>query len=171
MWYCEVTTGFFGLSEKFMIFVSCFQYCTNYTLCLNLSVYALVGFSLLMMFSLLLQIHCWLAVQDSSLLSISSLFLMAVFFFFLLLDILFSYISNVIPFVCFPSENHLYPPPSPCLPIHPLPLPGPVIPLYWDIEPSQDQGLSSHWWPRKLSSATYAAGALSLSMCTFWLVI
>jgi hypothetical protein len=31
-------------------------------------------------------------------------------------------------------------PPSPCSPTHPLPLPGPGIPLHWSIEPSQDQG-------------------------------
>ena len=33
-----------------------------------------------------------------------------------------------------------YSPLSPCLPTHPLLLPGPGIPLHWDIEPSQDQG-------------------------------
>ena len=41
-----------------------------------------------------------------------------------------------------PSESllPLSPSPSPCSPTHPLPLPGPGIPLYWVIEPSQDQG-------------------------------
>jgi hypothetical protein len=40
---------------------------------------------------------------------------------FLFLDIFFIYISNVIPFPNFPSENPLSPPHSPCLPTHPLP--------------------------------------------------
>jgi hypothetical protein len=60
--------------------------------------------------------------------------------FLFLLDIFFIYISNVIPFPSFPSENPLSPPVSPCSPTHPLLLPGPGIPLYWGIEPSQDQG-------------------------------
>jgi hypothetical protein len=61
-----------------------------------------------------------------------------VLIFFFLLDIFFIYISNVIPFPNFPSENPL-PPPS-CSPIHPLLLPGPGIPPHWGLEPSQDQG-------------------------------
>jgi hypothetical protein len=56
------------------------------------------------------------------------------------LDIFFIYISNVIPFLSFPSEDPLFPSPSPCSPTHPLQLPGPGIPLYWGIEPSHDQG-------------------------------
>jgi hypothetical protein len=55
-----------------------------------------------------------------------------------LLNIFFIYISNVIPFPGIPSENplcHL----SVCSTTHPLPLPGPDIPLQWGIEPSQDQ--------------------------------
>jgi hypothetical protein len=59
---------------------------------------------------------------------------------FLLLDIFFIYISNVIPFLGFPSENLLSPPlPSPCSRIHPLLLSCPGIPLHWGIKPSQDQ--------------------------------
>jgi hypothetical protein len=57
-----------------------------------------------------------------------------------LFDIFFIYISNVIPFPGFTSENPLSPPPSPCSPTYPLPLPVPGIPLYWGIEPLQDQG-------------------------------
>jgi hypothetical protein len=41
---------------------------------------------------------------------------------FFLLDIFFIYISNVIPFPSFPSENPLYHPPTLCSPTHPLPL-------------------------------------------------
>jgi hypothetical protein len=43
-----------------------------------------------------------------------------------LLDIFFIYISNVIPFLSFPSKNPLS---SLCSPTHQLPLPGPGIPL------------------------------------------
>ena len=32
-------------------------------------------------------------------------------------------------------------------------------------------GLSSHWWTTRSSSATYVAGAMSPTMCTLWLVI
>jgi hypothetical protein len=60
--------------------------------------------------------------------------------FLFLLDVFFIYISNVIPFPGFPSENTISPPTSPCSPTHPLLLPGPGIPLHWGIEPSQDQG-------------------------------
>jgi hypothetical protein len=58
-----------------------------------------------------------------------------------LLDMFFIYISNVILFPSFPSENRLSPPTSPWSPTHPIQLPGPGIPLYWGIEPSQNQGL------------------------------
>jgi hypothetical protein len=59
---------------------------------------------------------------------------------FLLLDIFFIYISNVIPFPGFPSEKPLplYPPLFHCSPIHSLLPPGPGISLHWGIEPSQD---------------------------------
>jgi hypothetical protein len=58
---------------------------------------------------------------------------------FSLLDIFFIYISNVFPFPSFPSENPLSP--HPLLPNPPTPIPGPGLPLYWAIEPSQDKGL------------------------------
>ena len=56
-----------------------------------------------------------------------------------LLDIFFIYISNVIPFLGFPSENPLSHPSSPYSSTHLLLLPCPGIPLHWGIEPSQDQ--------------------------------
>jgi hypothetical protein len=59
---------------------------------------------------------------------------------FLLLDIFFIYISNAIPFPSFPSGNPLSSPPLPWFPTHSLLSLGPDIPLYWGIEPSQDQG-------------------------------
>jgi hypothetical protein len=39
---------------------------------------------------------------------------------FVFIRYFFIYISNVVPFPSFPSENPLSPPPSPCSPIHPL---------------------------------------------------
>jgi hypothetical protein len=47
-------------------------------------------------------------------------------FIYLLLDILFIYISNVVPKVPYTL-------PPPCSPTHPLPLLGPGIPLYLGI--------------------------------------
>jgi hypothetical protein len=59
----------------------------------------------------------------------------------------------------------LSPPPSPYSPTYPLPLPRPGIPLHWGIKPYRTKGLSSHWWPTRPSAATYAAGAMSATMC------
>jgi hypothetical protein len=76
----------------------------------------------------------------------SRVFSFSLLLLFFLLDIFFLYISNVIPFPGFPSENSLPHPRSPCFyegappPIHPLPPHCPDIPLHWGIEPSQDQG-------------------------------
>ena len=68
-------------------------------------------------------------------------FLLLFFFSLLfLLDLFFIYISNVIPFPHFPSENPLSHPSSPCSPTHPLTLSCPGISLHWGIEPSQGQG-------------------------------
>jgi hypothetical protein len=50
-----------------------------------------------------------------------------------LLDIFFIYISNAIPKVSYTL-------PQPCSQNHPLPLPGPGIPLYWAILYLQDKG-------------------------------
>ena len=70
----------------------------------------------------------------------------SLFFSFLLLDIFYIYISNVIPFPGFPSRNPLFHPSFHCfyegvhLPTHPLPPHCPWILLHWGIKPSQDQG-------------------------------
>ena len=56
------------------------------------------------------------------------------------IDIFFIYISNVMPFPGFPSENPLSLPPLHCSPTHSLPLTGPSIPLHWCLEPSQGLG-------------------------------
>ena len=61
------------------------------------------------------------------------------FFFYFLLNIFIIYISNVSPFPGFPSEKPLSYPPTSFSPTHLLQLPYPGIPLYWGIEPSQDQ--------------------------------
>jgi hypothetical protein len=58
-----------------------------------------------------------------------------IYFFYFLLDSFFIYISNAIPKA--PPPHTL---PLPCSPTHPLLLPGPGTPLYWDIWSSQDQG-------------------------------
>jgi hypothetical protein len=60
-------------------------------------------------------------------------------------DIFFIYISNVIPFSCFPSRtphHFILPPPSMRVLSHhpPTPTPHPGIILHWVIEPSHDQG-------------------------------
>ena len=73
------------------------------------------------------------------------------------------------PLSLFPLQNPQSPCPSPCSATHPLLLPCPGIPLHWYNEPSQD--LSSLWCSTRLSSATYAARAMSPSMCTPWLVV
>jgi hypothetical protein len=52
--------------------------------------------------------------------------LMEAFFFFLLLDIFFIYISNVIPKVPYTLAQ-------PCSPTYSLPLLGPSFALYWGI--------------------------------------
>ena len=46
------------------------------------------------------------------------------FTYYILLDIFFIYISNVIPFPCFPSENPLLPPLPPYSLTYPLLIPG-----------------------------------------------
>jgi hypothetical protein len=56
---------------------------------------------------------------------------------FLLLDTFFTYISNVIPFPGFPSENPYPLPLHTAHQPHPPLLPG--IPLHWGIKLSQDQ--------------------------------
>jgi hypothetical protein len=62
-----------------------------------------------------------------------------VFKYIFILDIFFTYILNVIPFLVSPPKIP-YPLPVPLLPNPPTPIPGPVIPLYWGIVPSQDLG-------------------------------
>jgi hypothetical protein len=53
-------------------------------------------------------------------------FIIALFFFYFLLDIFFIYISNAIPKVPYTL-------PPPYSPTHPILLPGPCVPLHWAI--------------------------------------
>jgi hypothetical protein len=78
--------------------------------------------------------------------------------------ILFTYISNAIPLCKSPSSS---PPPASMrvLP-HPFPPPHPGIPDVGSSSLHRTMGLSSHWCPTRLSSATYMAGAMGPSMCT-----
>jgi hypothetical protein len=90
------------------------------------------------------------------------------FYFSLLLDIFFIYISNVNPFPGLPSENPY--------PIHSTSAHQPthfcfsvlVFPYTGTSNALKPKGLSSHWCPTSPSSATYAAGAMGSSMCTLW---
>jgi hypothetical protein len=85
-------------------------------------------------------------------------------------DILFIYILNVILFTGFPSKKKkktLSPPPSPCLPICPLPsFLVLAFPYIGPLSLHRTKGLSSHWWPTRPSCATCVAGAMGLSICT-----
>ena len=84
--------------------------------------------------------------ESGNLQSLGFLFFFPSSFFTFLFDILFIYISNVIPFHCFPSANPLSHLPFPCFyegapqPTHLLQLPGLGIPLHWGIKHSLDQG-------------------------------
>jgi hypothetical protein len=65
--------------------------------------------------------------------------------FHFLLDILFIYISSIIPFPSFSPGNPLsYRPPSFYPPTYPLSPHHPGIPLLWGTKPSQDQGHLLH---------------------------
>jgi hypothetical protein len=97
-------------------------------------------------------------------------------FLFLLLDIFFIYISNVIPFPGFPSRNSLSPPlPSASvrvllyLPTHSH-LPALAFPYTRASKLHNIKGLSSHRCSIRPSSAMYEARAMGPSMCTLWLV-
>ena len=89
----------------------------------------------------------WSGYTNTSVFIVSSIVLLYLKGTFFLLDILFIYISIVIPFPGFPSRNPLSHPSSPCFyegahpPSYPLPIPCPCIPVHWGMEPSQDQGL------------------------------
>ena len=70
-------------------------------------------------------------------------FLFSIYFYFLL-DIFFIYISNIIPFPSFLSENPLSPRSSPCSPSYPLPLLVLAFPYTGTQNLHSTKGLSSH---------------------------
>jgi hypothetical protein len=97
-------------------------------------------------------------------------------FYFVLIVLFFSYISNVLHFPGLLFKNPLLHPSSPCLyegihPPHPQP-PTPFFPpwhfLTLGIENPQEQ---EPLLPLRPSSATYSAGTMGPSMCILWLVV
>ena len=82
------------------------------------------------------ELRYFSSVRASILVRLDSFFFIDTF----LLDIFFIYISNLIPFPGFPSENPLSHSPSLCSPTNLHWLPCPDIPLHWGIRPSQEQG-------------------------------
>jgi hypothetical protein len=97
--------------------------------------------------------------------------------FFLLFDISFIYISNVILFPGLPSGTPLSHSPSPAsmrVLLHPSThscLPALAFPYTGASNFLRTKGCSFHLCPTRPSSATYAAGAMGPSMCTIWLVV
>ena len=84
---------------------------------------------------------------------------------YILLDILFIYISNVIPFPGFPSTNPYSISLLPCFYKGVLPH-RPAIPIHWGIKPSQNQ------WPfLPLMPDKAILCYMGPSMCTLWLVV
>jgi hypothetical protein len=92
---------------------------------------------------------------------------------FFLLDILFIYISNVIPFPSFSSWNSLpiLPPPASVRVLTHSHFPALAFPYNGASKLHRTKGLSSPWCPTRPSSATYAAEAVGHFMCTLWLDI
>jgi hypothetical protein len=79
------------------------------------------------------------------------IYLFVCLFVCLLLDIFFIYISNAILRVPYTL-------PPPCSPTYPTPASWPWhSPLLGHIKFEIPRGLSSHWWPTRPSSATFAA--------------
>jgi hypothetical protein len=80
------------------------------------------------------------------------------------------------PFLVSLPRNLLSYPLSPCfsegapLPTHSC-LPTLAFPYTGASSLHRTKGLSSQWWPKRPSSATYAAGAMGPSMCTPCLVV
>jgi hypothetical protein len=98
---------------------------------------------------------------------------MAVLFFFLLLDIFFIYISNVIPFPGLPPGNPLSHASMRMLPHSPTHscLPSLELPYTGALNPYRTKGQSSDWCPTRPSSVTYSAEAMCSSMCILWLMV
>jgi hypothetical protein len=94
----------------------------------------------LLILCIALFVFIWL-ISGLSVITSWCILLLGVFASLFLLYNFFIYISNVIPFPNFPSKATspiIFP--IPLLPNPPTTIPGPSIPLYWGIEPSQDLG-------------------------------
>jgi len=98
--------------------------------------------------------------------------------FFFLNWIFFIYISNVIPLPSFLSINplsHIFPfllwGCSPTQSPTPSCLSALTFPYTGGLSLGETKGFSSLWCLTRPSSATYAAGAMGLSMCTLWMVV
>ena len=88
-------------------------------------------------------------------------------FYFLYLDI-FCYLH----FICFPLSRSLLQDPRYHPPSHWLYEGAPPPTHYTGASNTlSPEGLSSHWCPTRLSSATYVASAMDSSMCTLWWVV
>ena len=90
---------------------------------------------------------------------------------FISLDMCFIYISNGIPFPCYPSKSPSYPTSLPLLTKPYLHFPDLAFPYTVGSSLHRTNGLSSHWWLKRPASATYEAGGMGPSMCTLWLVV
>jgi hypothetical protein len=121
-------------------------------------------------FSLLFFSFLFFSFLFFSLLFSSLLFL---FSFVFKLDILFIYISNVIPFPVSPLENYSIPLPLllwGCSSNHSH-LPSLAFPYTGVSSLQRTKGLSSNWCQIRPFSATYLAGTMGPSMSTLWLMI
>jgi len=87
----------------------------------------------------------------------------------------FIYISNVISFLSFLSLNSLCPPSPPTFMRMFPPKPALTFELTYTGGRgfcfARTKGFSFHWCPTRPSSATYAAGAMGLPMCTLEMVV
>jgi hypothetical protein len=100
------------------------------------------------------------------------LFIFFVYFIFIFIRYFLYLHFKFYPLSSFPFQKPPYPIPPP--PVHEPTysrLPVLAFPYTGASSLHRTKGLSSHWCPTRPSSATYAAGALSPSLCTLWLVI
>jgi len=115
--------------------------------------------------------HHHIQTQKSHTVSLFSFFLFLIRYFYL-------------HFKCYPlSRFPIHKPPIPSsLPLllrgcslthppNPSHLPALTFPSTRRLSFSRTKGFSSHWCPTRSSSATYAAGAMGLSMCILQMVV
>ena len=106
--------------------------------------------------------------------SLMNIFDIIVIYLFILLDILFIYISNVIPFPDFSPRNTLSHLPHSCFYQGVPPTIHPLLPPHTHTGASslhRTKDLFSHWCQTRPSSAAYMSGAMGHTMCTPLLVV